>query len=403
MVQLRVMKTILFFQHSFGETNRDMLSGVRQYASEANWRIQTIQYAYAAVVRHNKKSPSRVDVPALLDFWKPHGCIIEGQGENDDTPKPDDFNEIPVVFLDRMPDSLQRKALCVYSDSGSIANTAARELLSLGLENFAYVAWWKDKAWSRERGEIFRNTIMAHGKTCRWMALSAADSNPSMDFSNEVKSLPSPCGVFCANDLTAHRFIAEAIHLGRFVPEDFAVIGVDNDIEQCEGSAVSITSIPQDCHGAGYNAARMLDLAMSHHAASQSSVPMVLCPIVHRASTRILPRKDARLSAALEYIRLHACDVDIDINVVAKAAKCSRRQIDSLFKELVRHSALHEVHSRRIECAKQLLIQGTLPISDIATKCGYRSASDFSRAFKRETKTSPSQMQRQNSGQDIMA
>ena len=74
-----------------------------------------------------------------------------------------------------------------------------------------------------------------------------------------------------------------------------------------------------------------------------------------------------------------------------------------LFSQLVRHSALHEVHSRRIECAKQLLIQGTLPISDIATKCGYRSASDFSRAFKRETKTSPSQMQRQNSGQDIMA
>ena len=394
------MKTILFFQHSFGETNRDMLAGVREYASNADWRVQTIQYSYAAVVRHNESSPRRLDVPAFLDFWKPQGCIIEGQVEKDDTPKPSDFRKIPVVFLDRMPDSLPRKALCVYSDSGDIANTAARELLSLGLENFAYVAWWKDKAWSRQRGEIFRNTIMAHGKECRWMALSTGDNSPSREFSDKVKALPCPCGVFCANDLTAHRFISEAIRLGRSVPEDFAVIGVDNDIELCEGSAVSITSIPQDCHGAGRSAAKLLDLAINHRPTSQSSVPMALRPVVHRASTRLLPRKDARLSAALEYIRLHACDVDIDIDAVAKAAKCSRRQIDSLFKELVRHSALHEVQSRRVDCAKQLLGRGTLPISEIATKCGYRSASDFSRAFRRESGMSPLQMQRQNAGRN---
>ena len=127
---------------------------------------------------------------------------------------------------------------------------------------------------------------------------------------------------------------------------------------------------------------------------------MALSPVVHRASTRLLPRKDVRLSAALEYIRLHACDVDIDIDTVAKAAKCSRRQIDSLFKELVRHSALHEVQSRRVDCAKQLLDRGTLPISEIATRCGYRSASDFSRAFRRETGMSPLQMQRQNAGRN---
>ncbi len=373
-----------------------MLAGVREYASEADWRVQTIQYSYAAVVRNNEKCPSRVDVSALLDFWKPHGCIIEGQGEKDDTPKPGDFRKIPVVFLDRMPDSLPRKALCVYSDSVSIANVAARELLSLGLENFAYVAWWKDNAWSRQRGEIFKKTIMAHGKACRWMALSTGDNSPSREFSEEVKALPCPCGVFCANDLTAHRFISEAIRLGRSVPEDFAVIGVDNDIELCECSTVSITSIPQNCHGAGRSAAKLLDLAMNHRSTSQSSIPMALCPVVHRASTRLLPRKDARLSAALEYIRLHACDVDIDIDAVAKAAKCSRRQIDSLFKELVRNSALHEVQSRRVECAKQLLDRGTLSVSEIAAKCGYRSASDFSRAFRRETGTSPSQMQRQN-------
>ena len=389
------MKTILFFQHSFCATNRDMLAGMREYASEADWRVQTIQYSYAAVVRHNAENPSRIDVSALLDFWKPNGCIVEGQGGKGDTPKPGDFRKIPVVFLDRMPDSLPGKSLCVYSDSDSIANAAARELLSLGLESFAYVAWWKDNAWSRQRGEIFKKAIMAHGKECRWMALSAGDNSPSREFSDEVKALPCPCGVFCANDLTAHRFISEAIRLGRSVPEDFAVIGVDNDIELCEGSAVSITSIPQDCHGAGRSAAKLLDLAMNHRPTSQSSVPMALRPVVHRASTRLLPRRDARLSAALEFIRLHACDIDIDVNAVAKAAKCSRRQIDALFRKLVRHSALQELHSRRIECAKTLLGRRTLPVSEIAAKCGYRSASDFSRAFKQATGMSPSQMQRE--------
>ena len=384
------MKTILLFQHSLCESNRNMFSGIYQYAQKTGWRIQTIQYALAARVRRTKENPEIVNVPSLIDFWKADGCIVEGQDDLTGKPTPGDFGKTPVVFLDRAPQSLPKRAFCVYSNSAAVANAAARELLSLGLESFAYVDWWKEEAWSRQRGLTFEETLMTHGKRCQRLSMPSFEDRPSDDFKRSIESLPRPCGVFCANDLAAYRFITEARRLELEVPEDFAVIGVDNDMELCETSPVSMSSIPQDCVGAGILAAELLDHAMSHHPPAARKVTFGVLPVARRASTRLLRRKDPRISAALEYIRQNACSIDIDVSAVVDVAKCSRRQLDSLFRRIVRHSVLDEIHARRIECAIRLLRQKGLDISKIASRCGYRSASDFSRAFKRSTGTAPS-------------
>lgn len=384
------MKTILLFQHSLCESNHSMFSGIYQYARGADWRIQAIPYAQAARNRRVNESPGTVDIAALIDLWNPDGCIVEGQDELTGKPTSEDFGKTPVVFLDRAPQSLPRKAFCVYSDSSAVAKSAARELLSLGLDDFAFVEWWQDEAWSGERGRIFEETLALHGKRCRRFAMPPFEGGLNDAFRRDIESLPRPCGVFCANDLVASRFMAESKRLGFEIPDDFAVLGVDDDKELCETAPVSISSIPQDCLGAGLRAAELLDRVLSRRPPQERKVKFGILPVARRASTRLLQRKDARVSAALEYIRLNACTAEIDVPSVARAAKCSRRQLDELFRGLVRHSVLDEIHIRRIECAAQLLRRKGRAMAEIARACGYRSASDFSRAFKRETGQPPS-------------
>ena len=384
------MRTVLLFQSSFCQSNRDKFDGVYRYAKGQDWHVQAIQYGYAASTRRpNAHAKETIDIPALLDLWHPDGCIVEG-GEEFMTPQPDDFGRIPVVFLDRRPDTLTGKTRCVYSDGVSIARAAAHELLSLGLENLAYVSWWEPRSWSTQRGNAFEKILSQHGKCCRQRRLPAQDNTERTAFSNWIADLPRPCGVFCVNDYAASIFISAALKLGYSVPDDYAVIGVDNDGELCENAPVSISSIPQDCIGAGFQAAKLLDRTMRHLPTKPLSVPLGTLPVIRRASTRLLPRKDARVTAAVEYIRCNACQVDIDAASVVRAAKCSRRQLDALFNGLLRHSILDEIHARRIEQAITLIREKKFNCSQIAERCGYRSASDFSRAFKRETGQTPS-------------
>ena len=394
------MKTILLFQHSLCESNRNMFAGIFHYAQKAGWRIQSIPYAQAAKDRRVNRKPDSVNIPAIVDFWKPDGCIVQGQDTAGGKPDKGDFGRTPVVFLDRYPQSLPPTAFCVYSDSSAVAEAAARELLSLGLEAFAFVDWWQDEIWNSQRGRIFDEILTSHAKQCHYLSLPPFEDGSIESFSQRIASLPRPCGVFCANDLAASRFIAEACHMGFEIPSDFAVIGVDNDKDLCETSPVSISSIQQDCFAAGLASAELLSRVMSGNAPSGSGrkVKFGTLNVARRASTRLLQRKDVRVSAALEYIRLNACTPDIDVGAVAGIAKCSRRQLDALFRSLVKHSVLSEIHARRIERASQLLRQRDLAISKIARVCGYRSASDFSRAFKRETSASPRAAMLEQSG-----
>jgi len=383
-----VMKTVLLFQSSLNQANRDKFDGVYQYAQHCNWRIQSIQYGFAAKTRRPQAHITRSeDITPLLDFWKPDGCIVEGGEGLDDAPMPADFGRIPAVFLDR-PKGAGYSTL--YSDGDEIGCRAARELMTLGLGHFAYVGWWVKRSWSEMRGAAFARALANSGYECSRFDLTDDDTIPNLSLQRWIRQLPRPCGIFTANDLVASRFIFAADDMGFGIPDDFAVLGVDNDEEICENTSVSLSSIPQDCLRAGISAGEMLDKAMNQRLKKPMAIPFGALPTVHRASTRIFRRKDERLMRAFEFIRRQACKPGITVNKVALAAGCSRRQLDVLFRDLVQHTVLDEIHDQRICRAYSLLSSLRLRLSEIAERCGFHSASDFSRAFKRATGHSPS-------------
>ena len=383
------MKNILLFRSSFCRSNLLEHEGVFRYAREHDWRVQTIEYMNAAINRfRTQKDDLSADIASLIKLWRPDGCIVEC-GIAPGVLHKRDFGKTPAVFLDRDPDTIEHGAVCVYSDSNDIAAAAAKELLQLGVEDFAFIGWPDALSWSEGRGKVFASIIGRHGKNVRLFRLPKTDS-PESDLerlSEFLSSLRKPCGLFTANDVLAKQAATACEMSGISIPDDMPIVSVDNDEDICEHLPVTLTSIELDFMGAGTKAAELLDLMMSGKGSKAASAMFGVNRIVRRKSATGFQHLDKRMCDALEFIRLHSCE-RISSSDVAKAMHCSRRYADMRFRETLGSTILDEIHGQRIGAAKERLRLGET-IDDVYRRCGYTSAADFRRVFKRYAGTPP--------------
>lgn len=362
---------------------------ILRYAREEGWRVQCIPYAQAEASRYQLVNCSVAhDIKGLLSFWKPDGCIVEC-GAAPQQLQPADFGSLPVVFLDRDPDTVIGSAPCVCSDAGAIAKAAFDELHSTGIRNFAYVGWYDVVSWSLKREAAFARILAQHGFDLHVLDLKVLCGQTSRQTSRLLKAinaLPKPVALFAVNDIIAEQVVNICQTNGLVVPQDVAVVSVDNSPDLCENAMVTISSIPQDHEASGRCACESLRRLM----AGESCPPVVthgIGKVVRRASTRRTVH-DARVLAALEFIRQYAAS-GVKVDEVVKVMGCSRRTADLLFNRYVGQSILSALTAARIDCVKDLLREAEMPISVIAHMSGFKSVNDLDRVFKLQTGFSP--------------
>ena len=390
------MKTVLLFRTSFSPQNRFEYKAMFDFASHHDWQIRTVEYMNAAVSRHWKDNPApQPKVRELLALWKPDGCLVECGGSSSE-PWQDEFGDIPAVYLDRPLIKNNPKIVCVSSDAKAIATAAAKELLSLDIDNFAYARHFNPQPWDLDREKAFAALIRQHGKRITSFTIPQQESvgNEVKELVPVLQALPKPCGIFAANDETAAAVITTCCKLGIAIPDEVAVIGVDNDEEICENLPVTLSSIEQDMADTGLLAAQLLERMMSPDGTPVKSLHYGIKRIVRRASANGLRNLDCRVAAAIEFIRTNACK-QITPADVAEKMSCSIRHAHRLFPSIRRHSILDEIHLRRIDVAKEQLQAHVLSFESIAELCGYASLTDFGRVFKRYTGLTPRNWQKQ--------
>lgn len=378
------MPVVLVFQGSFCKMNCMEIDGVYSYARLHGWRIQIVEYDTAAVNRLQLgKKGSQPDVAALLKFWHPAGCIVECAGRAPEFTQKE-FSGVPTVFLDRHPSTIHKSAICIYSDAESIARCAAHELLSLGFAHYAYLPWPEETVWSRDRGDNFGRLVKMNGKT--FWSFSPEKSLFDMlavqrQIGAWVRELPRPCGVFAANDAMAERLVAVCSAAGLSIPEQIAVVGVDDEEQLCENAAVTISSVRPDYEKAGFRAAALLDTFIRNPDCILNSETFGALHVTRRASTRLIRAADVRVLKALDVIRRRACEGLTPPEVVAEMG-CSRRLADLRFREATGHTILDEIHSIRLQKVKELLACAYQDTGAIPDRCGYSSLVDLRRVFK---------------------
>jgi LacI family transcriptional regulator len=277
-------------------------------------------------------------------------------------------------------------------DMAAIGCMGAEHLLDRGFRQFAYLGY-EDREWSTRRQRSFAARLRQAGHTVH--AYVTAESTDIDEWFVEIdkitswlKSMPKPLGVMACNDERGVQIIEACRMAGLRVPDDVAVLGVDNNPAVCNFSNPRLSSIALNVEDAGYTAAETLNGWMAGGKRSHVAVMIRPVRVVTRESTDVVATVDKDVSSAVRFIRDHASRA-IQVSEVVDHVGTSRRRLETRFRAVLGASLLERIRSARVERAIMLLTDGDLAVSEIARLLGYPGAPQFSRYFKRGTGVSP--------------
>lgn len=367
------MKTVLFFISSTRHTCGNRLEGIYRYACTRGWHVQVVERAFR-----------KVNVRDQLDFWKPIGIIAEC-GSGADELNAAAFGNVPAVYFDA--DRAVRGEGCyIGSDSSAIGRLAARHLLSLDLPNYAFAAFRLPLFWARERREAFVEAIETAGKGS-FVFDPEREQRPDVrqrQMTNWLRHLPRPCGLFAANDYVGEEIVNICRQLGLSVPDDIAVLGVDNDEQICESLVPTLSSIAPDFVHGGYLAAEMLGQLIDGKKPKKTVVRFETGTVVVRQSTRRIVCDRSRVTAAVEMIRKRVVEGLSVSDVVAFMGE-PRRTAEMHFREATGHSIHEEIDDVRFAKVFELLRNPFQSLGAIPDLCGFSTGVALRKAFRLRT------------------
>jgi LacI family transcriptional regulator len=193
-----------------------------------------------------------------------------------------------------------------------------------------------------------------------------------------------------SNDDRAELAIEACKMAGLGVPDEVAVVGVDNDRTVCDLSSPPLSSVALNLGKAGYDAAALLDRMMATGSGATQTISIRPIHVVTRLSTDVLAVDDPDVAAALRYIRGHA---RTSVGVTAVVAHCgaSRRVLEKRFRRILGHTIHDEIARVRAEVVTAMLTETQMPVSEIARELDFPDVAHLSRYFRKATGLSPLQ------------
>ncbi len=287
----------------------------------------------------------------------------------------------------------------VGTNNHKIARMAAEYLLRLGLRSFGYcgVPASTIDPWNRERQETFARQVTAAGYVCAIFRARYKPAHSWEQLQEAIRAwldpLPKPVGVLAANDVRARHVLEACRRFGFRVPDDVAVLGVDNDELICDLATPPLTSIVQGTEEIGYRAAKMLDALMRRKEKRVKNLLVDPVTIVERSSTDVIATDDRVVADALRLIRQQACD-GLGVAQVAQGIGVSRSTLDGHFRSAVGRSVHQEILRVQINAARKLLAATDLPLDAVARRAGFCHAQYLAAVFRRECGQTPGEYRR---------
>jgi LacI family transcriptional regulator len=273
-----------------------------------------------------------------------------------------------------------------FTNNRAIADMAADHLLDRGFHHFAYCGYPRTpiNGWSEEREHAFLRRLKRRGMACSvfrghrlpgrgWAAMQSA-------MREWLRALPKPLGVMAANDSRARQVLEACRAQSLRVPEEVAVIGVDNDELLCRLSSPLLTSVEQGAQRIGHHAAVLLDQIMNGRKPRRRRIVVDPEGVVTRRSTDMLAIEDPLAARAMAFIWEQAVQ-GIKVRDVAEAVPCSRASLETRFKAALGYSVHTAIGKVRLERARRLVRDTNLSLKQIAANTGFRSVQHMTTVF----------------------
>ena len=369
---------VLVIQETSMKSGRDKLAGIFRYAHlYGPWHLHVVQG------RIGEKRPS------FPSDWSAYDGFILGQMTPDLSAVPKQMCK-PIVLSDPLDDAIRpgapfARASYTMDDSKHVGRTGADYFLERGWRQFAYVGEPLNRNWSALRGEGFRHRVAEAGFDCRVYTASLTDGDWNREeqrLARWLKALPKPVAVLAAMDPRAQQMINLSMDIGIRVPEEMAILGIDDDELFCNGTVPTLSSIRRDTEACGFQAAQMLDRLMRKKTARREVFFYGATGITTRDSTQIRkPVEDTVARRAQEFIRINA-GAGIGVPDIVRHLRVSRRLAEARFRSTFQHSLLDEIQAVRMSHVEKLLRETDLPIKDVCAHCGHQTVTHLRRLFK---------------------
>ena len=363
-----VLMAMAYYEHR-------MHRGVAAYARQANWVLNTTMAHYG--------TPPK--------FWKGEGVVTLVLPDRKNLIRYLRKLDLPIVGL---TNDVKGVAITrVVLDNFEIGRIAGEHLIERGFKALAFFKC-TDYHDVREREAGFASAVEEAGLDyIRLNWYGAARKNPQANLFRWLKkrllALPTPVGIFAQSDHRAYFLLTVCEELQICVPEEMAVVGVDNDEYTCEFAPVPITSVDSNREELAYQAARTLDSLMKGETPPPEPIRIPPLGLVVRHSSDILALEHPEVAKALGFIWKHFHQ-RIGVEDVVDATAMSRCRLYHYFERLVGRTIREEIERKRLELARQLLVTTSDKIAHIARSCGFASGEQFCRAFTRKNGITPS-------------
>ena len=375
------LRHVALLVETTGAYGRGLLQGIAKYNREhGNWSTYFRPHAL-------NDSP-----PAWLRNWKGDGILVRIE-----TPEMYEVVRrcgVPAVNLRGTLPNLPLPY--VSMDNRQLAQLALTHLRDRGLRNFAVCGrgGTKNPALA-ERCDVFREMVEAEGGVCDGFPPPTSRRAATITWEQEqdqlaewVASLPKPVGIFACNDERGLQVLDACRRVGLIVPDDVAVVGVDNDPSICDLTIPPLSSIDPNAEAIGYEAAALLDRMMSGQAAPKAPIKLAPRGVVTRRSTDVIASEDQEVGRALGYIREHACHGLQVVDVLGHMAM-SRASLQQRMKQVVGRTIHQEIQRVRLTKVKDLLAMSEMTIKQVARESGFASVQYMTRVFRAVTGETP--------------
>ena len=352
---------------------RGLIRGIVEYAQQhTDWSL------------HLEEAGPLQAVPRWLKTWQGEGIIA--RVETPDIARAVLAKRVPVVNVSNRT-SVPGIPL-VETDNRAVCELVLDYFCRRGYRNFAFCGDVRYE-WSRQRQESFAQCLTAEHLTFAFFKTRALPSS-TVPLCQWLKSLPKPTAIFACDDLCGRHVLEACAQTGLAVPQEIAVLGVDNDEILCTLCRPQLSSVATDAEGIGYLAAQILHALMRGEKV-RDTLRMVRPLSVHtRQSTDSAATSNWHVNQALRFIHGQATR-NICVADVVVQARTSRRFLEQKFHAVVGRSLHDEILRVRLETSQRLLTTTTMPLKDVAARSGFQRADYLSSVFREKLGISPSE------------
>jgi len=327
--------------------------------------------------------------PSWLATWRGDGILARINDDRMATAL--SRTRVPVVDLRNALPDLPFPTVAISNHS--VVQLALDHFLTRGFHHFAFCSTRPGENRNQDaRGQIFASMLHAAGKPCHTYV---HPTRPHRSWDAEqnhiarwLRSLPTPVAVLACHDDRGHQVIDACLRAGLTVPDEVAILGVDNDPYLCTLSTPQLSSIDVFPERIGYEAAALLDRLMHGEPPPRQLLVFEPRGVMARQSTDATAVSDPHVALAARRIRDRAFEA-VSIEQLVADIPVSRSVLFRRFKESLGRSPKKELTRVRLERAKALLTYSNLAVEDIARQTFQTDSRHFIQTFRANTGVTP--------------